>query len=138
MDEADDFDLSEDADFSDVAPPRDNDPNAPIKVVVDDLHIVYRVWTAPDAPLDPNASRWRRMRSRRPVSTKREVHALRGVSFVARQGEAVGVIGKNGFGMLVFFSARCWSGFCSLSEGCAQHGVLTVKSSQVKYSRISC
>jgi teichoic acid transport system ATP-binding protein len=38
------------------------------------------------------------MRTRRPVSSKREVHALRGVSFVARQGEAVGVIGKNGAG----------------------------------------
>ncbi len=92
------FDLSEDADFSDVEPPKANDPDAPIKVVVDDLHIVYRVWTAPDAPLDPHASRWRRMRTRRPVSSKREVHALRGVSFVARQGEAVGVIGKNGAG----------------------------------------
>lgn len=92
------FDLSEDADFSDVEPPKANDPNAPIKVVVDDLHIVYRVWTAPDEPLDPKASRWCRLRSRRPVSTKREVHALRGVSFVARQGEAVGVIGKNGAG----------------------------------------
>ena len=94
----DEFDLSEDADFSDVEPPKDNDPDAPIKVVVDDLHIVYRVWTAPDEPLDPHASRWRRMRTRRPVSSKREVHALRGVSFVARQGEAVGVLGKNGAG----------------------------------------
>ena len=78
MDGADDeFDLSEDADFSDLEPPKANDPDAPIKVVVDDLHIVYRVWTAPDAPLDPGASRWRRLRSRRPVSTKREVHAAR-------------------------------------------------------------
>ena len=75
MDEADDFDLSEDADFVDVEPPRASDPNAPIKVVVDDLHIVYRVWTAPDAPLDRG-----------------------GVGFVPREGEAVGVIGKNGAG----------------------------------------
>jgi|DEB0MinimDraft_3_1074331.scaffolds.fasta_scaffold00038_16 teichoic acid transport system ATP-binding protein len=92
------IDLSEEADFSDVAPPRENDPNAPIKVVVDNLHIVYRVWTAPDQPLEDTASRWQRMRARRPVSTKREIHALRGVNFVARQGEAVGVIGKNGAG----------------------------------------
>ncbi len=97
-DEEFDIDLSEEADFSDVAPPRDNDPNAPIKVVVDDLHIIYRVWTAPDQPLDDSTSRWQRLRSRRPVSSKREIHALRGVSFVARQGEAVGVIGKNGAG----------------------------------------
>ena len=99
MDEDDlDFDLSEDTDFVDVAPPRPGNPDAPIKVIVDDLHIVYRVWTAPDAPLDPDASRLQRWRSRRPVSTKREIHALRGVSFVARQGDAVGVIGKNGAG----------------------------------------
>lgn len=97
-DELDEVDLSEDADFSDVAPPRDGDPNAPIKVIVDDLHIVYRVWTAPDQPLDSTASRWRRLRARRPVSIKREVHALRGVSFIARQGDAIGVIGKNGAG----------------------------------------
>ncbi|MEY3734333.1 MAG: hypothetical protein RL347_1692 [Actinomycetota bacterium] len=92
------IDLSEDADFGDVEPPKANDPDAPIKVIVDDLHIVYRVWTAPDQPLDAGASRWRRLRARRPVSIKREVHALRGVTFVARQGDAIGVIGKNGAG----------------------------------------
>lgn len=92
------IDLSEEADFSGLEPPRVGDPDAPIKVVVDDLHIIYRVWTAPDQPLDAKARRWRSLRSRRPVSIKREVHALRGVSFVARQGEAIGVIGKNGAG----------------------------------------
>lgn len=93
-----DIDLSEEADFSGLEPPRVGDPDAPIKVVVDDLHIIYRVWTAPDQPLDAKGGRWRNLRSRRPVSIKREVHALRGVSFVARQGEAIGVIGKNGAG----------------------------------------
>lgn len=92
------IDLSEEADFSGLEPPRVGDPDAPIKVVVDDLHIIYRVWTAPDQPLDAKTKRWRSLRSRRPVSIKREVHALRGVSFVARQGEAIGVIGKNGAG----------------------------------------
>ncbi len=92
------IDLSEEADFSGLEPPRVGDPDAPIKVVVDDLHIIYRVWIAPDEPLDAKGGRWRRLRSRRPVSIKREVHALRGVSFVARQGEAIGVIGKNGAG----------------------------------------
>ncbi len=98
METEEDFDLSEDADFSDVAPPRDGDPDAPIKVIVDDLHIIYRVWTAPDQPLDEDVGWMRKLRSRRPVSTKREVHALRGVSFIARQGDAIGVIGKNGAG----------------------------------------
>lgn len=92
------IDLSEDADFEGIAPPKANNPDAPIKVIVDDLHVIYRVWTAPDEPLDPQAGRWQRLRARRPVSSKREIHALRGVTFVARQGEAVGVIGKNGAG----------------------------------------
>ena len=95
---SDEIDLSEEADFSGLEPPRVGNPHAPIKIVVDDLHIIYRVWTAPDQPLDAKARRWRSLRSRRPVSIKREVHALRGVSFVARQGEAIGVIGKNGAG----------------------------------------
>ena len=42
---SDEIDLSEEADFSGLEPPRVGNPHAPIKVVVDDLHIIYRVWT---------------------------------------------------------------------------------------------
>ena len=94
----DEVDFSDEADLSDMEAPRDSDPNAPIKVVVDDLHIIYRVWTSPEGPPPEDARWWLRLKSRRPVSVKREVHALRGVSFVARQGESIGVIGKNGAG----------------------------------------
>ncbi|MGI9196437.1 MAG: ABC transporter ATP-binding protein [Candidatus Nanopelagicales bacterium] len=77
--------------------PKPADPNAPIKVIVDDLHVIYRVWTAPEQP--PQETHWwSRVKARRPVSTRRDVHALRGVSLVARQGEAIGVVGKNGAG----------------------------------------
>ena len=48
--EFDDIDLTDEVDFSGVAPPKPGDPAAPIKVIVDDLHIVYRVWTAPQGP----------------------------------------------------------------------------------------
>ncbi len=69
--------------------------DAPVKVVVDDLHVAYRLWiTAPAPPVKG----WRRWRVRRPIPIKREVQAVRGVSFLARQGEAIGVIGKNGAG----------------------------------------
>lgn len=94
----DDVDFSDDLDLEGVEPPKAGDPHAPIKVVVDDLHIVYRVWTTPEGPPPEDARWWLRLRPRRPVSIKREVHALRGVSFVARQGDAIGVIGKNGAG----------------------------------------
>ncbi|MFM1966854.1 MAG: hypothetical protein RL134_2579 [Actinomycetota bacterium] len=97
-DSDDEFDLSDDADFSDVAPPKPGNPDAPIKVIVDDLHITYRVWTAPEGPPPEDARWWLRLKARRPVSVKREVHALRGVTFIARQGDAIGVIGKNGAG----------------------------------------
>ena len=66
-------------------------------VVVDDLHIVYRVFggggdrgTAPTALL--------RMLGRKTRGSIREVHAIRGISFVAYRGDAVGVIGRNGSG----------------------------------------
>ncbi len=78
---------------------------APIKVVVDDLHIVYRVWTMPDQGSPGRTSLWDRLKRRRPLAVKREIHALRGVSFVARQGEAIGVIGKNGAGKSTLMQA---------------------------------
>lgn len=66
-------------------------------VVIDDLHIVYRsdlprpvAGGAPAALLGLLTGRRR--------TTVREVHAVRGVSLVARRGEAIGVIGANGSG----------------------------------------
>lgn len=65
---------------------------APVTVVIDDLHVRYRVYD-------------QRRRSLREVVTSRfrpnvfrEVHAVRGVDLVLRAGECVGVIGRNGSG----------------------------------------
>ncbi len=57
-------------------------------VAVKDLRVTYRVMA------DEEGSRRRRLPWRRTV----QVHALRGVSFVARQGEIVGILGHNGSG----------------------------------------
>ena len=66
-------------------------------VVVDDLHIVYRVYgTSRDK--GTAASALLRMIGRRTRGSIREVHAIRGMSFVAYRGDAVGVIGRNGSG----------------------------------------
>jgi teichoic acid transport system ATP-binding protein len=66
-------------------------------VVVDDLHIVYRVYgTSRDR--GTAASALLRMIGRRTRGSIREVHAIRGMSFVAYRGDAVGVIGRNGSG----------------------------------------
>jgi teichoic acid transport system ATP-binding protein len=66
-------------------------------VVVDDLHVVYRVFGAGGDKGTAASALWRMLRRRRRPSI-REVHAIRGVSFVAYRGDAVGVIGRNGSG----------------------------------------
>ncbi len=60
---------------------------------MDDAHLIYEVYTDNQRPT------LRRMVARKFQSRpSREIYAVRGVSFVARQGEAVGLIGRNGSG----------------------------------------
>src|SRR5438034_9227280 len=66
-------------------------------VIVDDLHIVYRVFGAGGDKGTAAAALLRMLRRQRRASI-REVHAIRGISFVAYRGDAVGVIGRNGSG----------------------------------------
>jgi teichoic acid transport system ATP-binding protein len=66
-------------------------------VVVDDLHVVYRVFGSKSDKGTAATALWRMLRRQRRPSV-REVHAIRGVSFVANRGDAVGVIGRNGSG----------------------------------------
>lgn len=66
-------------------------------VIVDDVHIVYRVYGAGGGRNSPAAALSRIVRRRRPPSM-REVHAVKGVSLVAHKGEAIGLVGSNGSG----------------------------------------
>jgi teichoic acid transport system ATP-binding protein len=66
-------------------------------VVVDDLHIVYRVYGA-GGDKGTAATALLRIMGRKTRKSIREVHAIRGISFVAYRGDAVGVIGRNGSG----------------------------------------
>jgi len=66
-------------------------------VVVDGLHVVYRVFGSKSDKGTAATALWRMLRRQRRPSV-REVHAIRGVSFVANRGDAVGVIGRNGSG----------------------------------------
>jgi teichoic acid transport system ATP-binding protein len=66
-------------------------------VVVDDLHIVYRVYGA-GGDKGTAATALLRIVGRKTRGSIREVHAIRGITFVAYKGDAVGVIGRNGSG----------------------------------------
>jgi teichoic acid transport system ATP-binding protein len=66
-------------------------------VIVDDLHVVYRVYGGGGDRGTAATALMRMMRRQRRPSV-REIHAIRGISFVAYRGDAVGVIGRNGSG----------------------------------------
>ena len=73
-------------------------------VVVDDLHVVYRVFGA-GGDRGTAATALLRILGRKTRGSIREVHAIRGVSFVAYRGDAVGVIGRNGSGKTTLLRA---------------------------------
>jgi teichoic acid transport system ATP-binding protein len=83
-------------------------PRGDPTVIVDDLHIEYRVQATP-----PRASSgWGALAAR---PSWRTVHALRGVAFVAREGETIGVIGRNGSGKSTLM--RAIAGLETLASG---------------------
>jgi teichoic acid transport system ATP-binding protein len=65
-------------------------------VVVEDLHVTYRVHGRGQKGNAVDALR-RTLRGERRPGT-REIHAVRGVNLVARRGDSIGVIGRNGSG----------------------------------------
>src|SRR5215469_1165394 len=83
-------------------------------VVVDDLHVVYKVYgRGHDRGTAATALLRMIRRQRRP--SIREVHAIRGISFVAYKGDAIGVIGRNGSGKSTLL--RAIAGLLPAEEG---------------------
>ncbi len=74
-------------------------------VVVDDVHVTYKVLATGKRATAADASRKLLERSRR----TRSVHALKGVSFTAYENDSIGVIGSNGSGKSTLMRAICGS-----------------------------
>jgi teichoic acid transport system ATP-binding protein len=84
-------------------------------VIVDDLHVVYRVYGA-GGDKGTAATALMRVVKRQRRPSVREVHAVRGVSFVARHGDAIGIIGRNGSGKSTLLQAI--AGLLPPERGC--------------------
>jgi len=90
-----------------------DNPSLRPMIVADDAHVTYRVYASGkrlsgrDSVFSANALRGGR--------GLHSVHALRGVSFTASEGETIGVVGHNGSGKSTLF--RAMTGLIPTSQG---------------------
>lgn len=120
--------VTEDIDFEagvDDETPDQAEPSPPAELgdpclIVDNIHVKYRVFggkrrTA--VATNGNTSLLRKLvrNTSDHFGPGKEIHALRGVSFVARHGEAIGVVGRNGSGKSTLL--RAIAGLLPLADG---------------------
>ena len=87
-------------------------------LIVDNVHVKYRVFGGKRraaAETSPTFVRRLLRRTSDHMGPAKEIHALRGVSFMARHGEAIGVIGRNGSGKSTLL--RAIAGLLPLADG---------------------
>ncbi|MDR1393954.1 MAG: ABC transporter ATP-binding protein [Bifidobacteriaceae bacterium] len=88
-------------------------------MVVDHVHVRYRVFGGKrlGASTGYRPSLYRRLfeRTSSAVGAVSEIHAVRGVSFVAHEGESIGIVGRNGAGKSTLL--RAMAGLMPYSAG---------------------
>ena len=117
---------NEEVDFSADIPPDEEIPATrsgrelgPPTMIVDHVHVRYRVFggrrlgSAGDKPKGIYTRLFDR--TSRNVGAVSEIHAVKGVSFVAHQGESIGIIGRNGAGKSTLL--RAIAGLMPLADG---------------------
>jgi teichoic acid transport system ATP-binding protein len=67
-------------------------------VIVDDVHVIYKIHGSVGGAGGTPVAGLKRMLTGKRSPVIREVHAVKGVSFTANRGEAIGLIGSNGSG----------------------------------------
>jgi teichoic acid transport system ATP-binding protein len=96
-----------------IKPAQRNPASRKATVVVDDLHLTYRILGNSRHGGAPAALRRLLLREESPG--QRSVQAVRGVSFTAYRGEAIGLIGPNGSGKSTLL--RAVAGLMAPSRG---------------------
>ena len=111
------LDLVDELNSGTYAPPRGGLPGTP-SVIVEDLHVKYHVIGArmkQSVPTnDSTIARFLR-KGRSLTGGHTTIHAVKGVSFTARHGESIGIIGTNGSGKSTLLKAI--AGLLSPTEG---------------------
>lgn len=103
------YDVSSDA-FASNASIDVDETRTPV-VIVDNLHVKYQVYSSGKSVGAAGAKRLLQSSTR----GIREVHAVKGVSFVAYENESIGVIGSNGSGKSTLM--RTITGLTAPAEG---------------------